>query len=299
LNHPQPPTTERASDRWISVILSVLLHGSVIGLLVYGWWSFRRPPPPPTLAIDATVVDGRVLNGARTPRPPAPPTPPKPAPAPPTPDADAQRIAEEQKQAELKHEQQQAAERQAEQEKLAQQKTQEQAKQKAEEQAERKAEQEAEQQRLAAAKRAAEEKRQAEEKHQAEEKRKAEEKRQAEEAQLNADSQAELQRNLAAEERLVAVRTGPAMSSWIQQITARIQRAWIRPPSARAGIDCTLNVTQVPGGEIVSVKLGSCNGDEAVRESIEAAAYRASPLPPPPDPALFERDLEIHFRPTD
>jgi colicin import membrane protein len=97
----------------------------------------------------------------------------------------------------------------------------------------------------------------------------------------------------------VAVRTGPAMASWIQQITARIQRAWIRPPSARPGIDCTLNVTQVPGGEIVSVKLGSCNGDDAVRESIEAAAYRASPLPPPPDPALFERDLEIHFRPTD
>jgi colicin import membrane protein len=89
------------------------------------------------------------------------------------------------------------------------------------------------------------------------------------------------------------------MASWIQQITARIQRAWIRPASARAGIECVLYVTQVPGGEIVNVRLGACNGDQAVRESIEAAAFRASPLPPPPDPALFERNLIINFRPVD
>jgi len=299
LNHPSPAITERSSDRWISVALSVLLHGSVIGLLVYGWWSFRKPPPPPTLAIDATVVDGRTLNGARvTPRPPAPPAPPappKPAPTP-QPDTDALQKAEEQKQAELKREQQ-AAEHKVQEEKVAQQKAQEESQRKAQEQAKEKAEQEAQRRAEDEAKRKAQQA--AEQQRLAAAKREAEEKRRAEEDKLSADSAAELQRNLAAEERNVAARTGPAMASWIQQITARIQHAWIRPPSARAGIDCTLNVTQVPGGEIVSVKLGSCNGDEAVRESIEAAAYRASPLPPPPDPALFERDLEIHFRPTD
>jgi colicin import membrane protein len=46
------------------------------------------------------------------------------------------------------------------------------------------------------------------------------------------------------------------------------------------------------------VSIGDCNGDEAVRESIEAAVYRASPLPPPPDPSLFERQLVIEFKPT-
>jgi len=293
LNHPSPAITERSSDRWISVALSVLLHGSVIGLLVYGWWSFRKPPPPPTLAIDATVVDGRTLNGARV--APRPPAPPKPAPTP-QPDPDAQQKAEEQKQAELKREQQ-AAEHKVQEEKVAQQKAQEESQRKAQEQAKEKAEQEAQRRAEDEAKRKAQQA--AEQQRLAAAKREAEEKRRAEEDKLSADSAAELQRNLAAEERNVAARTGPAMASWIQQITARIQHAWIRPPSARAGIDCTLNVTQVPGGEIVSVKLGSCNGDEAVRESIEAAAYRASPLPPPPDPALFERDLEIHFRPTD
>ncbi len=293
MNHPSPAIRERSSDRWISVALSVLLHGSVIGLLVYGWWSFRKPPLPPTLAIDATIVDGRTLNGARV--APRPPAPPKPAPTP-QPDTDALQKAEEQKQAELKREQQ-AAEHKVQEEKVAQQKAQEESQRKAQEQAKEKAEQEAQRRAEEEAKRKAQQ--EAEQQRLAAAKREAEEKRRAEEDRLNADSAAELQRNLAAEERLVAARTGPAMASWIQQITARIQRAWIRPPSARAGIDCTLNVTQVPGGAIVSVKLGSCNGDEAVRESIEAAAYRASPLPPPPDPALFERDLEIHFRPTD
>ena len=58
-------------------------------------------------------------------------------------------------------------------------------------------------------------------------------------------------------------------------------------------------VTQVPGGEVVNVRLGECNGDAAVRESIQGAVFRASPLPPPPDPALFHRNLEIQFKPVD
>jgi colicin import membrane protein len=58
-----------------------------------------------------------------------------------------------------------------------------------------------------------------------------------------------------------------------------------------------LNVTQVPGGEVAKVSIGECNGDQAVRESIEAAVYRASPLPAPPDPALFDRNLKINFKP--
>jgi colicin import membrane protein len=58
-------------------------------------------------------------------------------------------------------------------------------------------------------------------------------------------------------------------------------------------------VTQVPGGEVVGVKIGECNGDEVVRQSIEAAVYRASPLPEPPDPALFERNLKLEFKPCE
>jgi hypothetical protein len=50
---------------------------------------------------------------------------------------------------------------------------------------------------------------------------------------------------------------------------------------------------------VLDVRLGSCNGDAAVRESITNAVFRASPLPAPADPRAFQRRLEIVFRPTE
>ncbi len=78
-----------------------------------------------------------------------------------------------------------------------------------------------------------------------------------------------------------------------------IERNWIRPPSARAGLECTLDVTQATGGTVVDVKVGDCNGDQAVRESITNAVYRSSPLPAPRDPRAFQRRLVIVFKPTE
>src|SRR5881398_3338020 len=256
---------QRASDRWVSIALSVLLHGALLAALVYGWMMFRRPPPKPTLAIEATVVDARALRGAvrppPEPRPPAapepspppPPTPPPPqeplGPPPPTPEELAHR--EEQRQ---------------------------------------QAEAAAAEERRVAEERAVEEKRR-------EEQRAAAERQRLAEAQDTSEREAELKRSLATEEKARVERSSAALASWEAQIAAKINRAWLRPPTARAGISCVLNVTQVPGGEVTQVSIGECNGDQAVRESIEAAVYRASPLPPPPDPALFDRNLKINFRP--
>jgi colicin import membrane protein len=111
------------------------------------------------------------------------------------------------------------------------------------------------------------------------------------------EREADLKRSLAAEEHAEVARNGAALASWESMIAAKITHMWRRPPAAKAGIDCMLNVTQVPGGEVTQVSIGECNGDQAVRESIEAAVYRASPLPPPPDRALFDRNLKIRFKP--
>ena len=68
----------------------------------------------------------------------------------------------------------------------------------------------------------------------------------------------------------------------------------------RPGTQCEVRVTQVPGGTWSRrVQVVRCNGDETVRQSIEAAVYRASPLPQPSDPALFDRNLVVTFRPED
>ena len=279
--------------------------------VAYGWWSYRRDRPEPTLAIDATVVDARSVPGlaSQPPQPQSPPPPPEPQPqtqpqvepeGPPEPtpeelqrreqeqkqqaeqEAAAKQLQEDQKRAEQEKEQEAAlAEEKAAQEKREQE-------QRLEEQKQAQAKAEADRK----AREAAEAKKRAEE----EQKRLEEQQKQAQ-AQDDAARQADLQRSLDQELRQDAARSSGALASWQSQITARIQRAWLKPPSAQAGIVCVLNVTQVPGGEVTNVRIGACNGDQAVRESIEAAVYRASPLPPPPDPALFERNLQITFRP--
>jgi colicin import membrane protein len=261
---------QRVSDRWVSIALSVLLHAALLGVLVYGWLMFRRPPrPAPTLAIEARVVDARSVRGAVQPPRPEPAPPPEPVgPPQPTPEELAQR--------EQEHQQQEAAAAQkAAAEAAAVAAAAEAARREAEQRAaaERKAREAA-----AAQKRAEEQQRQAD-------------------AKAQAQREEDLQHDLAAEDEARKARAGPALASWQSQIAARINRAWLRPPTARPGIECMLNVTQVPGGEVTEVSIGACNGDQAVRESIEAAVYRASPLPPPPDPALFDRHLRIDFKP--
>jgi colicin import membrane protein len=265
----------RDRGRLLAIVLSVLLHGALIAALAYGWWLFRRPQgAAPALAIEATVVDARSVPGMSKPEqaPPPPATVPPPSEelGPPPPSAE-----------ELAHREQQQKEA---------------ADQAAAEQAQAEARAAAEQ---AAAEKAAQQKAAAEEKRKAQEAAAAAAvaAATAADAQEQNEREADLQRSLAAEARSNSASSNEALASWRAQITARITRGWLRPPTARAGLECDLYVTQVPGGEVTQVKLGRCNGDQAVRESIEAAVYRASPLPPPPDPALFDRSLKITFKP--
>jgi colicin import membrane protein len=274
---------QRASDRWISIALSLLLHGTLLGLLVYGWWFFRaerRPAPTPPIA--ATVIDARTLKGLEQPAPrpavaPQPVAPPEDV-GPPQPTPEEQARREQVEQAQREAQEHKAAEERAAAERAA-------AERAAEKAAEKAAAERAAAQRAAAARAAAEK---------AAAKAAAERARQEEQDQH--EREADLKRSLAAEQADVT-RNGAALASWQSMIAARITHAWLRPPTARAGIDCMLDVTQVPGGEVTQVKISECNGDQAVRESIEAAVYRASPLPPPPDPALFDRNLKIRFKP--
>ena len=284
--------------RWRAFALSVLLHSAIVASAVLAWKYWKRPPPPvETAGIEATVVDESALKGTKA--PPAPePTPPPPEPEPvPVPEPEEQGPPKpdpavlERIEAEKKEQERQEAE------KLEQQKH---------EQEEKANREEAE--KVAAAKAAAEK---AATEKAAADKKKAEEaaakKRAADEAAAKkaADEkarlarEAELRRSLEAEERGRALQNSDEAARWHAQIVAKIQRAWIRPASAQPGISCTVLVTQVAGGEVTSAKVDSCNGgDAALRESVERAVLNASPLPSPPDPALFERNLELTFAPT-
>jgi colicin import membrane protein len=276
---------------------SVGLHAALVTALALAALRWTSPPPPVELAIQGYVVDGPVkVRPLPAPREaPAvqasPPVeavkPPEPVAEPP-PDRRAEEAAAAERAAEQLREQQLVQERAAKEREVQVAREKAAAEQRRAEEAERKRADEA------AAKR-----KQAEA---AEARRKADEKAQAErEAKVRAEREADLQRQLAAEEEegaTAAARAG-VMDEYRLMLVQAIERNWIRPPSARAGLECTLYVTQAPGGVVVDVKLGACNGDPAVRESITTAVYKSSPLPAPRDPRAFERRLEIVFRPKE
>jgi len=121
----------------------------------------------------------------------------------------------------------------------------------------------------------------------------------ARDAKMKSQREAELRRALATEEEGEALAQSGVMDEYRALLIQTIERNWIRPPSARAGLECTLYVNQATGGTVIDVQIGDCNGDQAVRESVANAVYRSSPLPAPRDPRAFERRLVIVFKPTE
>jgi colicin import membrane protein len=295
-----PPRSKQTLNRgrWRAIALSLLVHSLIVAAAVLGWFTWKHEPPPPdTLAIEASVVDERVLKGVApppepAPLPPAPEPLPEPAPppeeqGPPKPDPAEVEQREREEQQQREREQQLAAEKLKQEQEAEQQKRLDAEKQAAEAAARAAAEKEAAE-KAAAEKRAAEKKR-------AEDAAAA---RKAAEEKARQAREEELRRSLEAEERSNAARNSEEAARWHAQIVNRITRAWIRPPSAVAGVNCVVLVSQVPGGEVTSVRVDSCTTDDAaLRESVEAAVYRASPLPTPPASVPFERNLRLIFAP--
>ncbi len=78
-------------------------------------------------------------------------------------------------------------------------------------------------------------------------------------------------------------------------IQSVVTQNWLRPPTAQAGLRCTLKIVQIPGGEVISAAIaGKCNGDPATRRSIVAAVERGA-LPYRGFEKVFQREIEFNF----
>ena len=295
-----PPKKTPIHGRWRGYALSILLHSALVAAAVYGWFTWKhKAPDVDTLAIEGSVVDERVLKDIAAMPEPAPEPPPQPEPVPepepepapveeqgpPAPDPEElkrkeeERLALEQKQKE--EQEQKAAQELKEREEAERVEAEKQAAAKA-------AEEKAAREKAAAEKKAAE-------------KKKAEDAaaaKKAAEEKVRAARQAELQKAIEAEERGNAARNSDDAVRWRAQIAAKIQSKWKLPPSAVAGVECIVTVTQVPGGDVTDVRGIRCNVENAALvTSLENAVNGASPLPPPPAGVPFERILELTFKP--
>ena len=100
----------------------------------------------------------------------------------------------------------------------------------------------------------------------------------------------------------------PGQGGTSEDLTAKyaaaIQQAvtnqWIRPDTVPLGQRCRVSIRQLPGGEVIDVKVEpGCPYDEAGRRSLEAAVLRAQPLPYRGFEQVFQRNLILNFEARD
>ena len=314
----RPEQARGARGKWTALALALAVNLLFVGVLVVSVsWQNRKPeavtaelyaPPPP-------APKSPVLQPIPQPKPVQPPT------LTPTPKLPPVVEKPDQQEAEIALRARKEAERRA----------QEQAER---ERQQREAAQKEQERREADAKRQADEKRQAEQRaREAEAQRQAEQKRQAEERQARAveamraqadreartraqaeresqlRAQAERESRMRAEadqearERAAQAAAGAARNraqlDWIDRIRSRIRGYIILPPDIPGNPEAIFDVVQLPTGEIIDVKLRKSSGVRAYDEAVQRAILKASPLPKPVPADMFQRNLELRFRPLD
>ncbi|HEY3565864.1 MAG TPA: cell envelope integrity protein TolA [Casimicrobiaceae bacterium] len=316
----RPPRPRGTRGKWTSLVLALVVNLLFVGVLVFSMsWQNRTPeavtaelyaPPPPT-------PTPRVQPQPKPPVPQPQPAPqpvvkaPPPVEKPDTHDAD---IALKAKQEEERRRQEQA--RQEELRRQQELRKQEEVRKEQARQEEVRKQQEA---------RAAEEKRQADLRQQqqlesmrAQAAREEQMRRQAErESQMRAQAERESQmraqaeresrlraqadqeaRTRAAEAAAGAARSR-AQADWIDKIRSRIRGYINLPPDIPGNPEAIFDVVQLPTGEIIDVKLRKSSGVPAYDNAVQRAILKSSPLPKPNPSDLFQRNLELRFRPSD
>lgn len=119
----------------------------------------------------------------------------------------------------------------------------------------------------------------------------------AEVEQLQREQEAnnKLQAQAAAQSRL-----GNEIAEYKARILAKIKSHIVMPPDLPGNPVAEFDVTLLPGGDILDVRLRRSSGFATFDSAVERAIFLAKPLPLPPDPALFPKfrnlNIKVHYR---
>ena len=89
------------------------------------------------------------------------------------------------------------------------------------------------------------------------------------------------------------------LAGYISKISGKIRGNIVLPAAIRGNPEAVFEVTQLPSGEVINVKLRKSSGNKPLDDAIERAILKSSPLPKPDQPDLFQRVLELKYRPLD
>ena len=89
------------------------------------------------------------------------------------------------------------------------------------------------------------------------------------------------------------------LANYAGKVRTKIRGFIVLPPGIQGNPEALFEVTQLPSGEVLAVHIRKSSGNPALDAAVERAILKASPLPKPDSPELFERVLKIPYRPFD
>ena len=90
-----------------------------------------------------------------------------------------------------------------------------------------------------------------------------------------------------------------ALAAWQDRIRAKIRGNILLPQGLAGNPEAIFDVTLLPSAEVLTVRKRRSSGNMAYDEAVERAILKSSPLPKPEQANVFERQLELRFRPRD
>jgi len=118
-----------------------------------------------------------------------------------------------------------------------------------------------------------------------------------EEQQISAERQDAELRDLLARDASAA--RSKALAAWADKIRAKIRGNIVLPPGIQGNPEALFQIVLLPTGEVLRVDTKKSSNNRALDNAINRAILKSSPLPRPDDPQVFERRLELTYRPFD
>jgi len=110
-----------------------------------------------------------------------------------------------------------------------------------------------------------------------------------------AEAEARAQAEARAEQAAAARNRG--LAAYVDKIRGKIRGNMVLPQAIQGNPEALVEVTQLPSGEVIAVRIKRSSGNANLDAAIERAIHKSSPLPKPEQPSLFQRVLEIKYRP--
>ncbi len=126
--------------------------------------------------------------------------------------------------------------------------------------------------------------------------KKAQQEAQRKQRQAEQKRQAELKRQQERDEEAFKRRSKGVINRHVAMIVQKIERNWRQPLNAPSGLQCTIHITVLPNGRVLSAKVIKSSGNLLFDRSVEIAVSKAEPLPVPSERAIFEEFKEMNLR---